>query len=215
MLKTKELHQLTVNRTKELTIENKEYYMSMSSYIRTSNVSPKESEELLLEILDHLLLAQKEGKSAEDVFGKQPQLYCDELIENTSPFPFIKKLIFYSSLWILSFCLILFTTLTEHPQHVFLVDALESFLLFIGFLFIQWWIHKISFMWKANTRLLFTLCIGTIGLACLWLTFQHLQHSSIQVVLFVFPVWIKLVFSFTCLITGIVLYKGLMTGWKR
>jgi len=215
MLKTHELHQLTVNRTKELTPQNKEYYMSMSSYIRTSNVSPKESEELLLEILDHLLLAQKEGKSAEDVFGKTPQLYCNELLENTSPFPFGQKLFFYSFLWILSFSLILITTITEHAHSVFLVDALESFLLLGGFLFIQWWVHKTSFMWKASIRLLLTLSIGFTGFVALWISFQFLQHTSVHLILFVLPVWSKLVFSFLCLITGIVLYKGMITGWKR
>ena len=37
-------------------------------------------EELLLEILDHLIEAQAENKNAYDIFGNDLQSYCDELI---------------------------------------------------------------------------------------------------------------------------------------
>ena len=40
-------------------------------------------EELLLEILDHLLEAQEDGKTAHDIFGEDLKAYCDELINSS------------------------------------------------------------------------------------------------------------------------------------
>ena len=40
-------------------------------------------EELLLEILDHLLEAQEDGKTAHDIFGEDLKAYCDELIKSS------------------------------------------------------------------------------------------------------------------------------------
>lgn len=34
-----------------------------------------------MEMLDHLLIAQAEGKEAKDVFGDDPKMYCDEILE--------------------------------------------------------------------------------------------------------------------------------------
>ncbi len=52
----------------------------MLVYIRCSNVPERQSEELLLEILDHLHESQKEGENAYDVLGEDLPAYCDELI---------------------------------------------------------------------------------------------------------------------------------------
>ena len=40
-------------------------------------------EELLLEILDHLLEAQEDGKTAHNIFGEDLKAYCDELINSS------------------------------------------------------------------------------------------------------------------------------------
>ena len=40
-------------------------------------------EELLLEILDRLLEAQEDGKTAHDIFGEDLKAYCDELIKSS------------------------------------------------------------------------------------------------------------------------------------
>lgn len=68
-------------RRKQLTKENKAYYEDMLVYLRTSRIPTKKTEELLLEMLDHLLSAQGEGRTAEDVFGTEPKAYCEEIIE--------------------------------------------------------------------------------------------------------------------------------------
>ena len=71
-----------------LTEENKEYYTNFLTYVRSSFFKDEyATEEVLLEMLDHVLLAQEEGKSAEAVFGKKPKELADEVIENLPPEP--------------------------------------------------------------------------------------------------------------------------------
>ncbi|MBR7795461.1 DUF1129 family protein [Agaribacter marinus] len=81
-MNAKELIQLNNKKRKLLTKENEEYYDKMLVYIRTSlAISEQQSEELLMEILDHIIEAQNEGKRAEDVFGETPAAYCNEIIK--------------------------------------------------------------------------------------------------------------------------------------
>lgn len=69
------------NKKRELlTPENEVAYSDMLVYLRLSNVPEQQVEELLLEILDHLIEAQTENKNAYDIFGDDLQSYCDELI---------------------------------------------------------------------------------------------------------------------------------------
>ncbi len=69
------------NKKRELlTPENEVAYSDMLVYLRLSNVPEQQMEELLLEILDHLIEAQAENKNAYDIFGDNLQSYCDELI---------------------------------------------------------------------------------------------------------------------------------------
>ena len=57
-----------------LSKDNEEYYTNFLTYVRSSFFKDEyATEEILLEMLDHVLLAQEEGKSAEAVFGKQPK----------------------------------------------------------------------------------------------------------------------------------------------
>lgn len=71
------------NRMQEqMTPSNLKYYEDMVVYIRTSPVNEARGEELLLEMAQHLLDAQNKGKSAEEVFGNDPEAYCVELVEN-------------------------------------------------------------------------------------------------------------------------------------
>ncbi|WP_347835339.1 hypothetical protein [Gracilibacillus sp. JCM 18860] len=60
-------------KRKLLNEENKKVYEEMLLYVRLFfNKSEQESEEILMELLDHLLDAQGEGKSAKEVFGDDP-----------------------------------------------------------------------------------------------------------------------------------------------
>jgi len=77
----KELIRQNNEKRKLLTKENQKYYEDLLVYIR-ANLSRDEraTEEVLLEMLDHLLEAQKEGKTAKEVFGKNPKELAEEII---------------------------------------------------------------------------------------------------------------------------------------
>ncbi|MDN4493893.1 DUF1129 family protein [Ureibacillus aquaedulcis] len=78
----KEIIKQNNEKRESLTPENKEYYENMLVYIRTNPMaSERATEEVLLEMLDHLLEAQSEGKSAVDVFGKTPKELAEEIIK--------------------------------------------------------------------------------------------------------------------------------------
>ncbi|MEX3620950.1 DUF1129 family protein [Viridibacillus arvi] len=68
-------------KRKLLTKENEIYFDKLLVYIRAHLLlSERQSEEVLTEILDHLLLAQGEGKTASDVFGSNPKVYAEEIV---------------------------------------------------------------------------------------------------------------------------------------
>ena len=81
-LTIKQLIRENNNKRKQLTKENETYYEQLLVYIRSSFFKDERAtEELLYEMLDHILLAQKDGKNAQDIFGKEPKQLADELIE--------------------------------------------------------------------------------------------------------------------------------------
>lgn len=83
MLTTKELIKLNNEKRELLTPENKEYYEHLLVYIRLNLFKDERAtEEVLFEMLDHLLEAQEEGKSAEEVFGKTPKELADEITQS-------------------------------------------------------------------------------------------------------------------------------------
>lgn len=81
MIEAKQLIDLNNQRRTELTPENEKYYSDFMIYIRIQFfLSEQQSEEVLLEILDHLIEGQKEGKTAKEIFGEDPKAYADQLI---------------------------------------------------------------------------------------------------------------------------------------
>lgn len=82
MSKTKRLITENNEKRRQLSKINKDYYNDMLLYIRLQLfISERESEEILMELLDHLLEGQSEGKTAYQIFGNDPQGYADEIIE--------------------------------------------------------------------------------------------------------------------------------------
>ncbi|MFD2639518.1 DUF1129 family protein [Piscibacillus salipiscarius] len=80
-MNTKQLIEENNQKRKHLTKENKDYYEDMLVYIRLAyDKSEEETEEVLSEMLDHLLIAQEEGKTAEDIFGHDKKAFADEII---------------------------------------------------------------------------------------------------------------------------------------
>lgn len=90
-------------KRKLLSKENLEWYEDMLVYIRLSfDKSEQETEEVLSEILDHLLEAQEDGKTIEEVFGDDPKAYADE-ITGELPKMITKKRFLFISMAILYF----------------------------------------------------------------------------------------------------------------
>jgi len=84
-----------------LTAENKQLYEDFLIYMRTElRIAEYESEELLMDILDHLLEAQENGKDATTLFGSKPKEYAEELIASLPDekkryvFPFVISQVF-------------------------------------------------------------------------------------------------------------------------
>ncbi|WP_010651769.1 DUF1129 family protein [Oceanobacillus massiliensis] len=77
-----DLIRLNNEKRDQLNQENLKYYLEMLSYIRlNAKKSEQQTEEVLLELLDHLILSQQEGKHAKDIFGEDLKSYCDEVID--------------------------------------------------------------------------------------------------------------------------------------
>lgn len=78
---TKELMAENTKREKQLAPENHKIYMNMIAYIRGANLSDQSVEQVRSEIIEMLLDAQLRGENIEQVFGKNSQEICDEIIE--------------------------------------------------------------------------------------------------------------------------------------
>lgn len=71
------------NLQKQLQGANKQYYEDLLVYVRLNSIGKNErqTEEMLLGILQDILEAQQNGVSAQDYFGKDPQPIADELLK--------------------------------------------------------------------------------------------------------------------------------------
>ncbi|AYW47834.1 hypothetical protein C7K38_05375 [Tetragenococcus osmophilus] len=108
---TKEIIAENNNLQYFLTKPNKKYYENLLVYVRAMSLFRDEqtSEQLLLEILQDILEAQNDGRTAEEYFGKNPKQIADDIIHQLS-FDLVStlKIIFYGigAFW-------LFTSLPE------------------------------------------------------------------------------------------------------
>jgi uncharacterized membrane-anchored protein len=83
MLTAKDIIEQNNKKRKYLTPENELYYENMLVFIRSNAFKKeRETEEVLLEMLDHLIEAQKDGKTAEEVFGKTPEQLAEQIIDS-------------------------------------------------------------------------------------------------------------------------------------
>ena len=83
MSTTQQMIQQNHELREQLDPENKEYYIKLLEYTRFGNwfKDKNQTEEVLLEVLQDLIAAQKNGLSAEEYFGKNPRESADELLE--------------------------------------------------------------------------------------------------------------------------------------
>jgi DNA-binding ferritin-like protein (Dps family) len=99
MISSKQLISENNEKRKLLTKENEKYYDDILVYIRIkSKASEQESEEILMELLDHLIEGQQDGKKAADIFGDDPKGYADELISELPKETFRTRLPFFGLL---------------------------------------------------------------------------------------------------------------------
>ena len=83
MAMTDELIEQNNSKREELSKENLAVYEDFLLYVRTDlRADEQASEEILMDLLDHLLEGQQYGKTAAEIFSNNPKEYADELIEN-------------------------------------------------------------------------------------------------------------------------------------
>ena len=57
------------------------------AYIRSANISEREQEMIIRDIMAMLAAGEREGRSAEEVIGDDAQAFCDEVIAALPPRP--------------------------------------------------------------------------------------------------------------------------------
>ncbi|MGN4446646.1 hypothetical protein ACTFOB_17285 [Bacillus cereus group sp. MYBK79-1] len=161
-------HMIELNNKKRelLTSENETAYGDMLVYLRLSNVPEHQVEELLLEILDHLIEAQTENKNAYDIFGNDLRSYCDELIsalptqtklEKTSLIGFVISLLLaiqFGMHAMASLFIFLFEKNTNKlgPPFSILGTTLSISIIILGILFILYLLKRFSFDQTMNWK---------------------------------------------------------------
>ncbi|MCX7885169.1 MAG: DUF1048 domain-containing protein [Caloramator sp.] len=75
------LKRLRLKEQKKLNDTNLYLFKSISIYIKNSNLTDIEKEEILQQILDMLLEAQSQNKSANFIIGKDYEKFCDLIIK--------------------------------------------------------------------------------------------------------------------------------------
>lgn len=88
-MQVKQLVALNNERKKVLTTTNLKFYDDLLVYIRLSSLKDERAkEEVLMELLEHLIEAQQNGKNAEEVFGKKPKQLAEDIVASL---PSMKK----------------------------------------------------------------------------------------------------------------------------
>ncbi|MBS4219822.1 DUF1129 family protein [Bacillus sp. FJAT-49711] len=157
------------NRKRELlTKKNEAYYSDMMIYIRLQmSLSEQQSEEVLMEMLDHLLEAQEDGKSANDIFGDDPKAFADEIIEQLpkekkrAVIPFVAGIAANIVSWVLMIRGIVFLVLSQFTKvrtEVYVIKTFVIALIIACFVsFTIWFIFKLIrnslFKEKRNTKM--------------------------------------------------------------
>lgn len=129
-------------KRKLLTQENEKYYSKIMLYIRTKlTLSEQQSEEVLMEMLDHLIEGQEEGKSARSIFGNDPKSFADEIIsqlpneEKRNTLKFVSQLGLNLLGWFLvirSIIIIVLSQFQEVDTREFIIPSLIILLLIGG-----------------------------------------------------------------------------------
>lgn len=182
------------NRKREmLTPENEAYYDDLLIYIRLQfTLSEQQSEEVLMEMLDHLLDGQKAGKTAKDIFGDDPKSFADELIEHLPKeekrnlIPFIGGIIGNIAGWVLILRGVLFLVLSQfiavdtavHPISVLCFALAVAGFVTAATVFILKLVERSLFKESRNTRKdsIKAGFVGALGMAAVLLITKFLPE---------------------------------------
>ncbi|VEF49106.1 membrane protein [Bacillus freudenreichii] len=195
------------NRKRELlTPENGTYYSDMLIYIRLQwSLSEQQSEEVLMEMLDHLLDGQEEGKTAKDIFGDDPKSFANEIIEQLphekkrTVIPFVAAIGGNIVSWVLMIRGILILVLsyfTEVNTEINLfVTALVSLMIACFVVLTTWYILKLvnNTLFKENrndkVNMLKAGLVGAAGMGAVLLTAKLTPEIGPSID---FPWWVSL-----------------------
>ncbi|MBS4196843.1 DUF1129 family protein [Lederbergia citri] len=181
-MKAKELIEENNRKRELLTKENEVYYSDMMIYIRLQmSLSEQQSEEVLMEMLDHLLEGQEEGKTANDIFGDDPKAFADEIIEQLpkekkrAVIPFVTGIVANIVSWVLMIRGVLFLVLSQFTKvktEVYLIGTIVVALVIACFVaFTIWFIFRLIknslFKEKKSTKMdmLKAGLVGAAGMA--------------------------------------------------
>ncbi|MGH0428664.1 hypothetical protein ACQVPL_05165 [Bacillus hominis] len=219
-MKAQDMIELNNRKRKLLTPENEAAYGDMLVYLRLSNVPEHQVEELLLEILDHLIEAQAENKNAYDIFGDDLQPYCDELIsalptqtklEKTSLIGFAISLLLAIQFGIdaiVSFFILTFGKNTEQFTPAFSIPGtiLSVSLIILGILLILYLLKRYSFDQKINwkRRILFGFTFATPFCASIFL---HVYFKKQPYLIYHLTFWQNALIAILFFILYKLLYK--------
>lgn len=136
-MKARELIEQNNKQRALLTEENEKYYTNLLLYIRTKlTLSEQQSEEVLMEMLDHLTEGQQDGKTAQEIFGNDPKGYADEIISHLPRENKRKSFIFVSEIainlvgWFLIMRSIIIPIIgTKASEEVYIISSLLLILL--------------------------------------------------------------------------------------
>ncbi len=153
-MNAKQLIEENNRKREQLTPENEKYYSDMLIYIRLQlSLSELQSEEVLMEMLDHLLDGQHEGKSARDIFGDDPKGYADEIIENLPKeqkrevVPFILGIVLNLVSWMLMIrgvVIVVISQFKDVDSNVYMYPSLVKFVFILGVIaFGVWYIFRV------------------------------------------------------------------------
>ncbi|MDF1508461.1 DUF1129 family protein [Robertmurraya sp. DFI.2.37] len=209
------------NRKRELlTPENEAYYSDLLIYIRLKfRLSEQHTEEVLMELLDHLLEGQRIGKTGKDIFGDDLKGYADEIIEQLPKskkrelFPFIGGIIANIIGWVLiirGFLFLILSPFTEvnstvYPVTVIVVAFVIAAFVTVTIMYIIKSIEGTLFKekqskWKEMIKVGLT---GAIGMASILLIVKFLPKIGPS---FEFSWWASLLTGFVIL-ASIYVYK--------
>lgn len=107
MNKVENMKKENLRFSQNLTKKNNEVFTDIVCYLRVSNLTPENQEEVISDILRMFLDCQENNKSIESVIGEDYRQFTDDVILSINPkLSIIHKVKEYSSIAIMGFCLL-------------------------------------------------------------------------------------------------------------